>query len=197
MKGTSCVPGALHEFRKERYGKRSGQSGGKLPTSFPVSTHVLCAIAVGHHKGTSSLLVNGRPVVGSDKRRLPAVVELDASLLTERGNLAAVRVVSESLAAPSGDAGWSARWIDFDDEFHTTIARVSGLPRLAEDIGRYRLLHRGLNQTLTEPASLQQALAEHLEILDALETRDAQPAREALDAHMAAWQQYFVEHFPR
>jgi len=44
-----CVPGALHEFRKLRYGKRLRQSGHKLLISFPVSTYVLCAIAVGHH----------------------------------------------------------------------------------------------------------------------------------------------------
>jgi len=50
--GSPCVPGALHEFRKAGYGKRLGQSGGKLLTSFPGSTYVLCAIAVGHYKGS-------------------------------------------------------------------------------------------------------------------------------------------------
>ncbi len=109
----------------------------------------------------------------------------------------ALRAVARSLAASPGDAGWSGRWIDFDEDFHATIARASGLPRLAEDIGRYRLLHRGLNLTFTEPESLQQALPEHVAILDALEARSAQLAREAMDAHIAAWQQYFVEHFPR
>jgi len=47
--------------------------------------------------GTSSVFVNGRAVGGSDKRRLPFVVEPDASLLTARGNLAAVRVDHSSI----------------------------------------------------------------------------------------------------
>lgn len=111
--------------------------------------------------------------------------------------LDALRTVARSLAASPGNAGWSEQWIDFDEQFHATIARASGLPRLAEDIGRYRLLHRGLNLTFTVPDSLQQALAEHVAILDALEARSSQAAREAMDAHIAAWQRYFVEHFPR
>ncbi len=126
----------------------------------------------------------------------PAAAQRAAERM-DGGALETLRATAAALGASAEDADWSARWIDFDEEFHATIARASGLPRLAEDIGRYRLLHRGLNLTFTEPESLQQALAEHVEILDALEAQSAREAREAMDAHIAAWQQYFVEHFPR
>ena len=75
------------------------------------------------------------------------------------------------------------------------IAESCGNRRLAVDISRYRLLHRGFNRVSTDFKSLQQALAEHLDILDALEARDTERARQAMEAHIGFWQVYFTEKF--
>ena len=88
-------------------------------------------------------------------------------------------------------------WSDFDEMFHQTIAESCGNRRLAEDVARYRLLHRGFNRVSTDYEVLQQALAEHIEILDALEARDGQRARAAMKAHIDYWQIYFSEKFQK
>lgn len=104
---------------------------------------------------------------------------------------------AESLAATHGHADWLARWVDFDAEFHETIAKASGNNRLWQDIARYRLLHRWLNRFITNVDGLQTALAEHQEILAALKSRKPAAARRAMVAHIGAWQAFFVEHYPR
>jgi DNA-binding GntR family transcriptional regulator len=92
---------------------------------------------------------------------------------------------------------WITRWAEFDDQFHSTIATASGNRRLAQDIHRYRLLHKGFNRMATEPEGLQQALAEHVSILDALAAHNGKLARERMVAHIAAWQTHFIRHLPQ
>jgi len=113
----------------------------------------------------------------------------------DRPTLARLRGIAETLAATRDRPDWLARWADFDEEFHATIARASGSPRLAADIGRYCLLHRFFNRKVTEVQVLQPALEEHLAILDALEAHDAEAARQAMFDHIREWQAYFVNHF--
>lgn len=88
-----------------------------------------------------------------------------------------------------------ARWADFDELFHTTIADASGSVRLAQDIARYRMLHRSFNRLRTTLDVVKQALGEHLRILEALEQRDAKRAASEMAAHIHEWQAYFVNHF--
>jgi DNA-binding GntR family transcriptional regulator len=122
--------------------------------------------------------------------------ELAATRMDSR-QLVPLRAAADQLAASIGAVDWVARWTDFDEDFHRTIAEASGNRRLADDIARYRLLHRGINRIGTEADSLQQALAEHLEILTALEAHDGPRARAAMVKHIEFWQQYFVRRFPR
>ena len=98
--------------------------------------------------------------------------ELAAGRL-DRRQLAPLRAAAEALSADAGAADWVERWAEFDELFHRSIARACGNRRLAEDIDRYRLLHKGFNRISTDPASLRRALDEHLAILQALEARDA------------------------
>lgn len=122
--------------------------------------------------------------------------ELAAGRMDQR-QLAPLRTLANDLAADTTRIDWTERWADFDEEFHRVIADSSGNRRLAHDINRYRLLHRGFNRMSTDVASLQQALREHFEILDALENRQGARAREAMVHHIAVWQQYFIDHFNR
>jgi len=121
--------------------------------------------------------------------------ELAAGRMDAR-QLAPLRTEADALAASTDDVDWIMRWTNFDELFHDTIAQASGNRRLAADIGRYRLLHRGFNKLTTDVEGLQEALAEHDEILQALERRDGQAARQAMVQHIDHWQQFFMQHFP-
>lgn len=105
--------------------------------------------------------------------------------------VARLRADADDLVADADAADWVERWADFDEAFHRAIARASGNRRLAADIDRYRLLHKGFNRTSTDAASLRRAMDEHLAILDALARRNGPLARERMLAHVGAWQLYF------
>ena len=124
--------------------------------------------------------------------RLAVRVPEDVRPTYER-HFAPLRGAAEALRSMpvSSEKAWTAAWADFDELFHRTIAEASGNRRLAADIGRYRLLHKGFNRLSTDPVSLQQAMKEHLGILEALESRDGRLARERMIAHIGAWQDFF------
>ncbi len=121
--------------------------------------------------------------------------ELAAGRLDAR-QLAPLNAAALALQAKARNKHWASQWADFDDLFHTTIAQASGNRRLAQDIGRYRLLHKGLNRVATEPDSLTQAMLEHLGILQALEAKDGKLARERMVSHITTWQEYFLRTIP-
>lgn len=119
-----------------------------------------------------------------------------AATRIDRQTLAGLRARAMAFVETKRDSTWKDRWVDFDEDFHAAIAQSTGSPRLAADINRYRLLHRCLNQMATTVEVLQQALAEHLKILDALDERDAHAATAAMALHIREWQTYFVNHIP-
>jgi DNA-binding GntR family transcriptional regulator len=119
-----------------------------------------------------------------------------AATRIDRPNLARLRVAADALAKGQKKPDWLERWADFDEDFHATIAQSAGSPRLYQDIVRYRLLHRAFNTLTTTVEVLQQALEEHVRILDALEKRDAKEAARQMVSHIQEWQTYFVNHFP-
>jgi DNA-binding GntR family transcriptional regulator len=115
----------------------------------------------------------------------------------DRRHLAPLRAAADALMADRQAKDWTLRWADFDEIFHQTIAEASGNRRLAQDISRYRLLHKGFNQTSTDPVCLQSAMAEHLGILEALEKKDGSLSRERMVAHISVWQDFFIRNVPR
>ncbi len=120
-----------------------------------------------------------------------------AALRIDRPTLAGLRAEAQALAEAKRNAAWKQRWVDFDETFHAAIARAAGSPRLAADINRYRLIHRGLNQMATTVDVLQNALAEHDRILEALDQRDPKTAAVAMEAHIKEWQAFFVNKMAR
>lgn len=114
----------------------------------------------------------------------------------DRRQLAPLRNAADDLQLNSSRRDWTAKWADFDDQFHSAIADASGIARLARDIKRYRLLHKGFNRFATEPVCLQQALREHLEILAALEAKDGKLARQRMTEHISVWQDFFIRNIP-
>jgi len=115
----------------------------------------------------------------------------------DRRQLAPLRATVDALKADIKAVDWATRWAVFDEQFHRTIAEASGNRRLATDINRYRLLHTGFNRLATNVSKLQPAVAEHIGILDALEAKNGPLARERMVAHIAAWQDYFIQNVPR
>ncbi len=87
------------------------------------------------------------------------------------------------------------RWADLDERFHREIALASGNRRLAQDIFRYRLVHRGFNTIRFTADLIPQSLLEHEKLLAALDARDAQAARAAMTTHLREWQAYYVRSF--
>jgi DNA-binding GntR family transcriptional regulator len=120
--------------------------------------------------------------------------ELAAGRMDSR-QLAPLRAMADLLHEGLNARDWCQRWAEFDEAFHRAIAEASGNSRLRTDILRYRLLHRGINRLSTDPKSLRRALAEHEEILDALEARDGATARSQMLAHINEWQKFFSGQF--
>lgn len=87
------------------------------------------------------------------------------------------------------------RWADLDERFHREVALASGNRRLAEDIFRYRLVHRGFNTIRFTADLVPQSLAEHERVLAALDQRDPDAARAAMLTHLREWEAFYVRSF--
>lgn len=149
---------------------------------------------------------NRRPVVcrftGEDAEE---IFEMRKILEAESAARAATRITRAELnrlkeMARGVGKSWGARdivdrWADFDEAFHRAIAEASGSRRLAADIQRYRLLHRGINKTHTRPTDLKRAWEEHVRILEALDRRRPEEARQAMIDHIQEWQVFFKRKF--
>jgi len=126
------------------------------------------------------------------RRLLESEAARRAASRMDRQTLARLQATADSLAGDFGALDWTERWASFDEDFHSSIARASGSPRLFQDIGRYRLLHKGLNRHATTADILQQALHEHVRILEALNQRNGDAAAKAMDEHISEWQRFFA-----
>src|SRR6185503_17779954 len=80
---------------------------------------------------------------------------------------------------------WSARILVLDQRLHELIAHYSGMPRLSEEIDRYRALIESIREAVGNIAHAQDvALVEHLRVIDRLLARDADGAAEAMARHI-------------
>lgn len=125
----------------------------------------------------------------------PAAAELAAKRVDEE-RLAELRAAVESLLAAAGKRDWANRAIEFDLRFHQNVADAADNGRLRAEIGKYRRLVRAFCRATGARENLQQALREHLAILDALAARDAAAAREAMIAHIDARLECVLERMP-
>jgi DNA-binding GntR family transcriptional regulator len=154
---------------------------------------------------------NCRPVViGIEASDITEIFEIRILLEGETAYQAATRMrpstiqrlkrLHDKTAMPQTRKKWLKGWADYDAEFHRSIAKASRNHRLFNDVSRYRLLHRGLNLFGFEEdeaplKTLQTAVDEHAQILNAIEKGDGEAARSAMHAHLRRWQEFFTKIF--
>ena len=154
---------------------------------------------------------NCRPVVvGLELKDIHEIFEMRTRLEGETAYRAATHMKTKTLqrlkrlhnktAQPQPRKKWLKGWADYDAEFHRTIAKASQSRRLVNDVSRYRLLHRGLNlfgfnEEEAPLETLQTAVDEHAQILDAIEHGKGRAARSAMQGHLRRWQKFFVNLF--
>ena len=154
---------------------------------------------------------NCRPVVmGVESKDIVEIFEMRILLEGETAYRAATRMRAKTLqklkrlhdktAAPKPRKEWLKGWADYDAEFHRAIAKASGSQRLTHDVSRYRLLHRGVNlfgfnEEEAPLETLQTAVDEHAQILDAIEHGKGRAARNAMQSHLRRWQKFFAKLF--
>ena len=154
------------------------------------------------HDGLVVQEANHRPVIArfsssevQDIYDMRLLLECEAAYRAatrlDRPSLQQLRQELDDLMVANRNKKWLRDWADHDSRLHDVIASGSGSDRLADDIRRYRRLHHGFNALCTNPADLEQALEEHQKILDALEARNADGARKAMQLHLMEWQAYF------
>ncbi|MGA9533558.1 MAG: GntR family transcriptional regulator [Anaerolineales bacterium] len=86
------------------------------------------------------------------------------------------------------------RMFALDHRFHQAIARAAGNDYLAQALERfYGLSLRLWHLALPEPGVLAQAVEEHLDLVDALRSRDAERAERLMQEHVRAFYDRVLE----
>jgi len=114
-----------------------------------------------------------------------AATELAATRITTEV-LVELRLEANELSQHIGDVDWCEKAIAYDLRFHEIIASASGNNRLRNEVRRYRLLVRSFCVITGQRPALQQALNEHIAILDAMATGRPATARKAMATHVSA-----------
>ena len=85
-------------------------------------------------------------------------------------------------------AGNEEAFLNLDEEFHLSVARGAAMATVAELLGQMRgFVRLMLLGRVREPAELRQVIAEHQELVDAVEARDEARAQEVLVRHLDTW----------
>lgn len=100
--------------------------------------------------------------------------------------LAALCAECDALAAAPESKAWPGRALNFDVRLHESIAAAAGNARLRTEIVKVRHLVRAFCRVSGSGQNLRQALAEHREILSAMQARDGESARRAMANHIAS-----------
>ena len=109
-----------------------------------------------------------------------AATRMDAEKLT------ALRREADALAASFEAADWNERALAFDVLLHDSIAAACGNEHLRRDVARYRRLVQAFCRMTGSASNLRDAFDEHLKIVGALEARDGDVARRAMNKHIDA-----------
>ncbi len=105
----------------------------------------------------------------------------------QRETLVTLRFQMQELADDDGSRQWSEEEMGSDRRFHELIAAGCGNARLADEISRYDTLVQAVREIVGNRRQVQeQALDEHLAIIDALLADDAESAAMQMARHIAS-----------
>jgi GntR family transcriptional regulator, transcriptional repressor for pyruvate dehydrogenase complex len=129
-------------------------------------------------------------ILGVMELRLGVEIE-SAGLAAERASRAQIRTILNALNAIEEASGAGRSAVDEDLQFHRAIAEATGnheFPRFLQFIGRHLIPRRivsGLPERMGgERAYLALIQEEHRRIYQAIESRDAKAARDAMRRHL-------------
>ena len=110
--------------------------------------------------------------------------------------LAELRALATA-AIPPANGTWGNGERRFDEELHRMIAESCGNKKLQQEIQRYHNLVRFVRSRVARSTQrLAQGHAEHLRILDALESRNAAQAESEMGTHIASALKCVLEDLP-
>lgn len=119
-----------------------------------------------------------------------------AAELIESSTLDELRAMG-GRATPGPGTDWCDAERQFDSALHAAVAAASGNPRLQQEIHRYhKLIQLVRRQVALNTTAQTVGHCEHLVILDALESRDAQGAALAMNRHIASALQVTLDLLP-
>lgn len=122
-----------------------------------------------------------------------AAVELAAPRF-EEGGLKDLRSAAEECVAELSDQPEGKRhFLELDNRFHLLIAEASGNQVLKEEIVRCSRRVRIMQWLRMAHERMKTAYPEHLEVLAALEKRDAAAARDAMATHIRHSMEFVIE----
>lgn len=130
-----------------------------------------------------------RQILEASAARL-AATQIEDHRLVELRSLAVA-------ATPSPQTEWGGAERKFDDELHRAIADSCGNRKLQREIQRYQNLVRFVRARVARlPQRLAEGHAEHLRIVEALESRDPARAEAETSAHIASAMRFVLDDLP-
>lgn len=125
--------------------------------------------------------------VPHDLVELRRILELEiAALAAERGDLGHCAAMAETIQAMRDAADQPEVCIEHDIRFHRVLAEAAGnvlLPLVLEPVGQ--LLRAARLATIHNPGAIQRSIDAHAAILERVQARDPDGAREAMRAHLS------------
>lgn len=95
-----------------------------------------------------------------------------------------MRAAAEQCAKLFGDPAKKRQMLELDGLFHQKVADASGNQTLRDEIVRLHRQVQVMQCVLLDPAKMKSGYSEHLQIVDALESRDPAKAEAAMRGHV-------------
>ena len=99
-------------------------------------------------------------------------------------DLKEMRAAAERCAALFGDPGKKRQMLELDGQFHQRVAEASGNLTLRDEIVRCHRRVQLMQCVLLNPNKMKTGYSEHVEVVDAIEARDAAQAERVMRTHV-------------
>ena len=108
-----------------------------------------------------------------------------AALAAQRADQQEIQEMEDILKAQAGEIDAGQTGVDADTAFHFALASATHNSALVKVVSAVEdILHRSRDQSLQEPGRAQRSLDSHRQILNMIQTGDAEGARRAMEHHL-------------